>query len=128
MSNPVVGWQIISSDPDASAGFLQELFGWKTRRDNALAYREIEAGPGGLPGGIWPAPDGVRPFVQLFIEVQDLDASIARANSLGARILVPRTVLPEGNAMAVLSDPLGMPFVVCTARERRTGPTEHAPG
>lgn len=126
MSNPVVGWQIISSDPDASAGFLQELFGWKTRRDNALAYREIEAGFAGLPGGVWPAPEGVKPFVQLFIEVKDLDASIARAIALGARVLVPGTVLPEGNAMAVLADPLGMPFVMCTARDPRSSAPDDA--
>lgn len=116
VSNRVVSWQIVSPDPDASAKFLQSMFGWRASQDNALAYREVDASSAGVPGGVWPAPAGVPSFVQLFVEVDDIEASIERAKSLRAKVLVPNTVLPEGNAMAVLQDPLGMPLVVCTVK------------
>jgi predicted enzyme related to lactoylglutathione lyase len=41
MKNPVVRWQVITPDPDASSKFLTQLFGWEATRDNALGYREV---------------------------------------------------------------------------------------
>lgn len=108
----VVSWQVISPDPDASSRFLGRLFGWTTSRDNQLGYREVRAGDQGIHGGIWPAPPTVTPFVQLFIEVADIDACLAQAVELGAKVLIPKSVLPEGGAMAVIHDPLGLPIAL----------------
>ena len=115
MNHPVIRWQILSPDPDSSSKFLTELFGWRVDSNNALGYRQVQAGDGGIPGGIWPAPPGVNPFVQLYIRVPDIDACITNATALGARVIVPKAVLPEGQEMAVLLDPLGMPIAICTA-------------
>ena len=114
MNNPVVAWQIVSPEPDETASFLGKLFGWRTTRDNTLAYREVRTGDGGMPGGVWPAPREVRPFVQLFVEVPDIDACVERAMALGATVVVPKSALPEGGAMAVLLDPLGLPVAIRT--------------
>ena len=113
MKNPVVRWQVISPDPDASSRFLSQLFGWKTTRDNALGYREVKAGEGGINGGIWPAPEGVKPFVQLFVQVDDVDEAVAKATALGATLIVPKSVLPAGDEMAVVLDPQGLPIAIC---------------
>ena len=115
MNNPVVRWQVITPDPEASSNFYGDLFGWETSRDNALGYREVRAGDGGIHGGIWPAPEGVTPFVQLFVKVDDIDGCTRKATSLGAKVLVPKTALPDGTHMAVLLDPQGMPVAICTA-------------
>lgn len=48
--------------------------------------------------------------MQLYIEVPDVDASIASAIELGATVIVPKAVLPDGDAMAVLRDPTGVTF------------------
>jgi predicted enzyme related to lactoylglutathione lyase len=88
---------------------------------NALGYREITTGTGGFDGGVWPAPPQLeRPFVQLIIEVDDVNAYITKAESLGAVTIVPRSVLPDGDTMAVLHDPAGMPFAICTRTPRAT--------
>ena len=44
-------------------------------------------------------------FVQLFIAVDDVAASVEKAVGLGAKVLIPPTTLPEGDQMAVLHDP-----------------------
>lgn len=116
MGNPVVRWQIISPDPDATVGFYRQLFGWTERRDNALGYRELGTGDGGVDGGVWPGPPQERPFVQLFVEVPDVEQHVGRATRLGAKVLVPTSVLPDGDTMAVLLDPSGLPFAICTPR------------
>jgi predicted enzyme related to lactoylglutathione lyase len=120
MGNPVVRWQIITPNPDATTAFYRELFGWTATRDNPLGYREIRTGSNGVEGGVWPAPAEVQSFVQLFIEVQDVEAHVQRATKLGAEVIVPVSVLPEGDTMAVLRDPAGLPFAVCSATKAAT--------
>src|SRR5436190_4233118 len=113
MPNPVTQFQILSKSPDETARFYSSLFGWTVNADNPLGYRQIHTGTAeGIQGGIWPAPPQAPSFVQLFVTVEDVGAAVAKAESLGARVLIPATVLPEGDEMAVLHDPQGMSFAV----------------
>jgi predicted enzyme related to lactoylglutathione lyase len=115
MGHPVVRWQIVSPQPDAVTSFYSQLFGWTVGRDNTLGYREITTGDThGIDGGVWPAPAQIQgSFVQLFVEVPDIDACISEALQLGAKLLVPKSVLPEGDSMAVLLDPTGISVGIC---------------
>jgi predicted enzyme related to lactoylglutathione lyase len=122
MTHPVVRWQIISPNPDATTDFYERLFGWSTTRANALGYREVVTGADGMDGGVWPGPPHERPFVQLFVAVPDVERHVARAMELGAKLLVPASVLPDGDSMALLLDPSGLPFGVCTMKPDVTGP------
>lgn len=117
MPHPVIRWQILSPDPDRTARFYGQLFDWRTTSDNALGYRELKTGANGIDGGVWPAPRTERPFVQLFIAVPNVEEHVAHATRLGATVLVPPSALPDGDVMAVLLDPIGLPFALCT----RTG-------
>ena len=116
MANSVIRWQIVTPNPDASTKFFQELFGWSVRQDNAMGYREITAGADGIHGGMWPSPPSERPFVQLFVAVPDVAACVARAGSLGATVLVPASMLPDGDTMAIIAEPSGLSIGVCTLR------------
>ncbi len=111
MSSPVVRWQLITPSPDKSAAFYEKVFGWKISQNNALGYREIDTG--GLAGGMWPAPPQASPFVQLFVAVSDVDACLAAAERHGAKVVVQKTVLPDGDTMAVIADPSGLSVGVC---------------
>jgi uncharacterized protein len=117
MSHPVVEFQILSSKPDETAKFYSELFGWTIDSANPMNYRRIQTGSAdGIQGGIWPAPPEAGSFVQLFIAVEDVAASVQSAAALGARVLIPPTPLPEGGELAVLRDPGGMSFGVYRRR------------
>ncbi len=114
MPNPVVRWQILSPQPEKSAAFYAKLFLWQSSNANQLGYRELSSGvAGSIDGGVWPAPPAERGFVQLFIEVDDIDACIRKTEKLGGTVLVPKSVLPDGDVMAVLQDPTGLSFGVC---------------
>src|SRR5579862_7183779 len=113
MPNPVVQFQILSKSPDETAKFYSDLFGWTTDANNPLGYRRINTGSkDGIQGGIWPAPPQAPNFVQLFIGVDDVKAHSKKAEELGARVLIPPTMLPEGDEMAVMQDPHGMSFAI----------------
>ena len=113
MANPVMQFQIMSKKPDETARFYSELLGWTIDADNPMGYRRIDTGSKeGIHGGIWPAPPQAPNFVQLFVGVSDVKASVEQAEGLGAKVLIPPTLLPEGDEMAVLHDPSGMSFAV----------------
>jgi uncharacterized protein len=120
MSNPVFEFQIVSKDPDGTGRFYGQLFGWSVNSGNTIGYRRIDTGSkDGIQGGIWPAPPQVHNFVQLFVAVDNVPAVVSKAETIGAKVLIAPTTLPEGGEMAVMHDPQGMPFVVCCREEER---------
>ncbi|MEO8028182.1 MAG: VOC family protein [Bryobacteraceae bacterium] len=113
MANPVMQFQILSKAPEETAAFYSTLFGWSIDANNPMGYRQIDTGSkDGIQGGIWPAPPQAPNFVQLFMAVDDVKAAVGKAESLGGKVLIPPTMLPEGDEMAVLHDPQGMSFAV----------------
>jgi hypothetical protein len=81
-----------------------------SRRRRSSGWRRASSCPSGSARRPWPAPPEVKAFVQLFLEVPDVAAALDRAVALGARVAVPRQTLPDGDEMAVLVDPEGLPF------------------
>jgi predicted enzyme related to lactoylglutathione lyase len=113
MSNPVLQFQILSKTPDETARFYSSLFDWKVDAGNPMGYRQITTGSKeGIQGGIWPVPPQAPNFVQLFVGVDDVSGFVKKAEGLGAKQVIPPTMLPEGDEMAVLLDPQGMSFAV----------------
>ena len=112
MSAPVLQWQLVATNPDEIVKFYRELFGWSISTKNAMGYRQVTTGEGGINGGVWPSPPNGHSFVQLFVGVPDVEAAVVRARELGATIIVPPATLPDGDTMAVLKDPCGVTFGV----------------
>jgi predicted enzyme related to lactoylglutathione lyase len=111
MGNAVVQWQILARDPDKAEKFYTSLFDWKVNAANALRYRRLVTGARhGIDGGIWPAPEAGHNMVQLFIEVNDVAAYVEKATKLGASVIMPPQKIPDGDEMAVILDPIGIPF------------------
>lgn len=107
MSNSVVKWQIVCQEPEKVASFYSSLFNWEVDSDNALGYRMFRNGSG-IEGGVWPRGEEGHNLVQVFVEVDDVDAYLQKAVSLGAKVVFPRQELPDGDAMAILVDPAGL--------------------
>lgn len=119
MSNPVVQWQIVTKNPEELAAFYSSLFGWSVNANNAMGYREMSSGNGrGISGGIWPRGDEGQNLVQLFVEVEDIDAVLEKATQLGGRTLMPQQQLPDGDAMALMLDPAGLSLGLVTPKKR----------
>jgi predicted enzyme related to lactoylglutathione lyase len=89
MSHPVVHAEICSVDPDATREFFGQLFGW-TYSDGAFpGYTFVDIGvAGALPTAIGPLQGG-DDSVLFFVGVQDVAATLQRAEELGGRIVQP---------------------------------------
>jgi predicted enzyme related to lactoylglutathione lyase len=114
----VTRFQILARNPERAAEFYHRLFGWTVSMENALASREVDTG--GMPGGIWASPGEGPSMVQLFVEVGDVPAVLAEAKAAGATVVVPHQVLPDGDEMAVITDPEGLPFGLFRAGRQPT--------
>jgi hypothetical protein len=74
---------------------------------------EIPAGLGGPePGPAGHMRQGERAGVSLYVQVRDLDASLALAVELGARIVAEPFDIPGGPTLAAVDDPEGVPLVL----------------
>ncbi len=59
---------------------------------------------------MWPSPPEGHNLVQLFVGVDDIDAALAKATTLGAMVIVPKSELPDGDALAIVLDHAGLSF------------------
>jgi predicted enzyme related to lactoylglutathione lyase len=107
----VVHWEVQAKDPGKQQRFFADLFGWKIDANNPMNYGLVESGgKDAINGGIGGTEDGPR--VTVYIQVEDINGTLARAESLGARTVMPRTDLgmvimaqfkdPEGNIIGVI--------------------------
>lgn len=104
MANNIDFFEIGSPDPEASKTFYGTLFGWDIGTPSAPArYSTIE----GDRGGLWDtSPIGAANWAIFYVHVDDVQATIDRAQELGATVAVPFT--DNGPLeFAHLIDPLG---------------------
>ena len=104
---------LMSPDIPASSDFYRGLFGWEIAEIEGAGgqYWSI-TNNGRINGGIMPAPPGGHPVWNLYFAVEDADAAVAKATSLGAGTIMGATDVPNGTRFAVLSDPSGAVFSV----------------
>lgn len=106
MPHPVVHAEIRSVDPDATREFFSQLFGWKYSDGAFPGYTFVDVGAEGtLPTAISPL-QGDADTVLFFIGVQDVAATLQRAEELGGRIVQPAQEVP-GVTFGVFADAQG---------------------
>jgi predicted enzyme related to lactoylglutathione lyase len=107
MAHPVVHAEIRSQDPDATRSFVADLFGWKVASEGAFpGYTFIDTGAEGGPYvAIGPRQDA-EDEVLFFVAVEDVAATLARAEELGGTIIQPAQHVP-GTSFGVLADAHG---------------------
>jgi hypothetical protein len=107
MPHPVVHAEIRSQDPDATREFFAELFGWKVAAEGAFpGYTFIDTGvEGGTYVAIGPR-QATEDEVLFFVAVEDVAATLARAEELGGKIVQPEQKVP-GTSFGVFTDAQG---------------------
>ena len=111
MPHPVAFFEVVSPDHERSQAFYGQLFGWHVAPDPAMggyALVDTGAGEGAVPGGIGPGSAPGESGARFYVRVEDLEATLARAEELGAARLLPPTELPGGwGTIALFADPDG---------------------
>lgn len=113
--------ELTTRDPKAAEAFYTALFGWSAKHGAAstqMDYTELGV-PGHPPGaGMMKMPDNmpasVPSYWMPYFQVDDADASTAKAKALGGSLMVGPTDIPKVGRFAILTDPQGAMFAVLT--------------
>jgi uncharacterized protein len=114
MGQPVVHFEVIGKDGDKLQSYYSELFGWEIDSDNPMKYgmvdREKNLSPEGLGigGGVAGGPEGYDGHVTFYVGVDDVEAALAKAESLGGTRMMGPDEIPEvGIEIGLFTDPEG---------------------
>jgi hypothetical protein len=105
MANPVVHWEVSGKDQKKLQEFYAALFDWKVEVHEEMdGYGLVEGQEGGIGGGISGTQPGASPSVTFFVQVDDLQASLDKAESLGGKTVMPPTQIPGIGSFAMFQD------------------------
>lgn len=121
--NGVVHFEIYAHDAKKLAAFYSNLFDWTIEDMPGMDYHYVktvdtdEQGmatkPGAINGGLVVRPAGYEDKGWInYINVDGLDASVKRAQDLGAKVMKPRAPVPGMGWFAMLVDPQGNTFAL----------------
>jgi len=107
MGQPVVHFEVIGKDGDKLRSYYSELFGWEIDSNNPMNYGMVDThgGDRGINGGITQDDQGA--FVTFYVEVDDLQAALDKAEKLGGKTVMPPMDVPGGPSIAQFTDPGG---------------------
>ena len=113
MGQPVVHFEIIGTDGEKLQSYYSDLFGWEIDSNNPMNYGTVQrdgnvnADGVGIGGGVGVGPEGYPGHVTFYVEVPDVEAALAKAESLGGTRVMGPDAVAEGVEIGLFKDPEG---------------------
>ena len=107
MSNNIVHAEVVGRDGPAIQRFFSELFDWKLNTDLPGGYAMTDPADSGIVLGTGPSPDNGAGWVTFYISVPDMDATLAKVEALGGRVVMPKFSPAPDTYLAMFADPEG---------------------
>jgi predicted enzyme related to lactoylglutathione lyase len=110
--------ELTTSDTAAAEKFYTGLFGWTPKHSAPSAGMDYtEFSVNGQPSiGMMPKPPHMPAHIPSYwmpyFQVENTDASVAKAQALGGRVMVPAQDISNTGRFAIVSDPQGAMFAV----------------
>ncbi len=109
MANPVVHFEIAGPDGPALQQFYRDLFGWniEAQGEEMGFYGVVQWNEGGIGGGVFQTEEGMPSnYVTVYIQVDDLQATLDKMSSAGGGAAVPpMEIAPGVGSIAMFTDP-----------------------
>ncbi len=106
MAHPVIHFEVSGQNLDKLQQFYGDLFGWQTEKiPGEMPYAMVKGEDGGIGGGIGQAPEGAG-HVTFYVDADDPQAMLDKAEQLGGKTILPVTELPQVT-IALFADPEG---------------------
>lgn len=105
--------ELMTTDVEGAKKWYGALFGWGAK-DGSVgtgAYTEWTLGGASL-GGLMASPPGAPTGWSIYVLVENVDATAAKAAELGGKVCCPPTDIPTIGRFAVLMDPQGASIAV----------------
>ena len=119
MGQPVVHFEIVGTDGPKLREYYSELFGWVFDTSAPMDYGTVDRAANlstegiGIGGGVGTGPEGYEGHVTFYVAVDDVEAALAKAESLGGtRVMGPEKIMdmvelglfhdPEGHLVGIV--------------------------
>jgi predicted enzyme related to lactoylglutathione lyase len=127
--------ELITTDPDKAKAFYKEIAGWsyhdvdmenpmEPAKPGGKAYTICKAGEtmaGGMMRMEGPEWQGIPPHWMSYIQVDDVDAAVAKVEPAGGSVKMPPFDIPTVGRIAVIADPTGAVVCLMTPAEGEIG-------
>ena len=107
MINTVCFFEVPADNPEALQEFYSKMFNWTFEKiPGDFRYYKINMGQDSPKGGLTARQDPEHTPVN-YVKVESVDSSLAQAEKLGAKLVVPKKPVPGAGWFAVVHDPQG---------------------
>lgn len=105
MPNPVVHFEIGSRDHAKLCDFYTRMFDWNlSPKQPFIMPEQKESAIGGHINCLGHEPHN---YVTIYVQVDDLETHLKKAESLGGKTIIPPTEVPQMGHFAWMEDPEG---------------------
>jgi uncharacterized protein len=109
-ARPLVHVEIEAKDAELQRAFYGEMFNWDIADGFIMSFGAGLGAPEAGAGG--HIRQSNRSGFTLYIQVRDLAESCAKAVALGGSVVLDRLEVPDGPALAAITDPEGNPLTL----------------
>ena len=105
--HPVVHIEFSAENLESAGKFYTDLFDWKVTQMPEMDYAMFESQED-FGGGLNPVQENnPAGTVMVYVGTEDIEATLAKAESLGAMTVVPKSEIPDMGWFAMFRDPTG---------------------
>lgn len=100
--NHIGFFEIAAREGHRSQRFYETIFNWKITDDGpVMSISEEDAG---LNGHLFNWTQEEQPYLTLYINVENISASLEKVTQLGGKVIIPETEIPSGGTFAQFLD------------------------
>jgi uncharacterized protein len=118
MPNPVVHFEIIGRDPEATSEFYRKAFDWTIPEQPGAGANGVttyfyvlpdgkQPPEKGINGGFGSPPDDYDGHVTFYVGVADVAEALKKIESLGGTTMMEARQAPDGPVVGMFQDPQG---------------------
>ncbi len=101
----IIHVELSSRNREESGKFYHDLFGWEVRQIPEMSYATFSPGEGAVGGGFSPiGPDYPAGTILVYVETDDIQATLKKVEELGGKVLSPSQPIPGVGDFAIFQD------------------------
>ena len=110
MPNPLCHFELMTNDPEKCKAFYGGVFDWQFDDQSMPGYTLVNTGAEPTGGIFSKPPEAPSPCLNVYFQINDIDATLAKATERGATVIVPKSPIPNIGEFAIFADPEGIPI------------------
>jgi predicted enzyme related to lactoylglutathione lyase len=107
MPNPVVHFEVLGQDAEATQAFYAKIFDWPMEKVMDAYAMVRPVGEDGIAGGVGSTMGNGPGHSTFYVEVDDLQATLDAIEAAGGSTVQPPMDVPNGPSIALFNDPDG---------------------